>query len=102
MWGWGYNLRPLPTVNYAETSDEEDFNSPLQSPRRPVHTRQGSPAEELRVHPTLSDNVDDVLEGVSTRLYTAVSSDRLVGESDEELEEEEIFSGSRQTGQHLS
>ena len=57
-------------VNYAESDeDEENFNlpadafaSPLQSPIRPVPTREGSPV--LLAHPTLNDNVDEVLEEV--------------------------------------
>ena len=64
MWGWG-RLRELPQVNYNESSSSDDelnlpadaFNSPLNSPQQPVHTREGSP--QLLAHPTLNDNVDE-------------------------------------------
>ena len=79
MWGWGYNLRPLPTVNYAESSDEEvaeedlqaglNFHSPLTSPRRPQPTREGSPVGQVEGGPTLADNVDDELEEVQYKLH---------------------------------
>ena len=70
MWNnyWsGRSRRNVPEVNYNESSEEEDdFGSPLQSPTRPVNTRQGSPVE-LAV-PTLNDNVDEELEAVSQQL----------------------------------
>ena len=78
MWGWG-RLRELPTVNYAESSDEEvaeedlqsglNFHSPLQSPRRPQTTREGSPVGIVIGGPTLADNVDDELEEVQYKLH---------------------------------
>ena len=68
MWPWpGRPKRDIPSVNYTEGDSEgEDFDSPLTSPKAPVHTRQGSPAR-LAV-PTLCDNVDEVLYDVSERL----------------------------------
>ena len=70
MWNsyWsGRTRRELPQVNYNESSEEEEnFDSPLQSPNRPVNTRQGSPVE-LAV-PHLNDNVDEELEQVSQAL----------------------------------
>ena len=66
MWNsyWsGRSRRELPQVNYNESSEEEEFGSPIQSPTRPVNTRQGSPVE-LAV-PHLNDNVDEELEQVS-------------------------------------
>ena len=73
MWVWGRPKRDLPPVNYAETSSEDEFDlpanafkSPLRSPQQPVHTREGSP--QLLAHPTLNDNVDEVLEEVSIHL----------------------------------
>ena len=73
MWPWPRARRDLPQVNYNEDTDDEEFedglnfNSPLQSPAGPVHTRAGSPV--LLAHPTLNDNVDDVLEEVSYALH---------------------------------
>ena len=71
MWNsyWsGRTRRELPEVNYNESSEEEDddYNSPLVSPTRPVPTRAGSPAE-LAV-PVLNDNVDEELEAVRRTL----------------------------------
>ena len=73
MWGWGRPKRDLPEINYNEDSSEEDlelpdnaFDSPLQSPVRPVNTRAGSPVE-LSV-PTLNDNVDEDLNQVQQTL----------------------------------
>ena len=67
MWGWGRPRRNLPRVNYNDSSDDEDdFGSPIQSPNRPVNTRQGSPAE--LVIPQLNDNVDEDLESVRDAL----------------------------------
>ena len=74
MWNWGRALRDLPPVNYAESSSSSEenyeeglnFNSPLQSPRRPLNTREGSPVELF--HPPLRDNVDEDLELVNYRL----------------------------------
>jgi hypothetical protein len=46
---WFNRLRNPPAVNYNEESEEEDleeglnFDSPLTSPPRPVHSREGSP-----------------------------------------------------------
>ena len=62
----GRSRRELPQVNYNESSDEEDFNSPLASPSRPPVTRAGSPVE-LAI-PTLNDNVDEDLEAVRQTL----------------------------------
>ena len=53
-------------MNYNESSEEEDFNSPLVSPSRPPVTRAGSPVE-LAI-PTLNDNVDEDLEAVRQTL----------------------------------
>ena len=69
MWNSYWSGRPrrnIPQVNYNQSSDEDDFNSPLVSPSRPPPTRSGSPVE-LAV-PTLCDNVDDELEAVSQTL----------------------------------
>ena len=67
MWGWVRPSRNLPRVNYNEgSSEEEEFDSPLASPRRPVTTREGSP-QPLAV-PTLADNVDEDLEQVRQAL----------------------------------
>ena len=69
MWNsyWnGRSRRNIPQVNYNESSSEEEFDSPLQSPTRPLPTREGSPVE-LAV-PTLNDNVDEELEAVSRTL----------------------------------
>ena len=72
MWNnyWsGRSRRDVPQVNYNESSsseDDDDFNSPLVSPTRPLPTREGSPAE-LAI-PTLNDNVDEDLEAVSRQL----------------------------------
>ena len=68
-------------MNYTENSSEEDyeeglvFDSPLRSPKRkpltspqrPVVSREASP--QLLLHPTLADNVDDVLEEVQYKLH---------------------------------
>ena len=71
---WGRPQRNIPPVNYAEDSESEEdlesglnFNSPLQSPQRPVHTRQASPQD--LAHPTLADNVDEELEEVAWKLH---------------------------------
>ena len=71
MWNsyWrGRSRRDLPQVNYNESSEEEqdDFDSPLQSPTRPPPTRAGSPVQ-LAI-PTLGDNVDEELAAVSQTL----------------------------------
>ena len=89
MWGWGRPRRDLPAVNYAESeeedSDKEDinlpdnaFSSPLQSPARPVVTRAASPV--ILAHPTLNDNVDEVLEEVQYKLHD-------IAQVEEEIEE---------------
>ena len=78
MWGWGRPRRDIPQVDYAESDDDDEtndedfeqglaFDSPLQSPVRPVPTRAGSP--QLLAHPTLNDNVDEVLEDVTWKLH---------------------------------
>ena len=75
MWPFGGRpRRDLPPVNYSENSSEDEnfedglvFNSPLQSPQRPLPTREGSPVE--LAHPTLNDNVDEVLEEVTYHLH---------------------------------
>ena len=67
MWGWGRPKRNVPEVNYNESSDdEEEFDSPLVSPQRPLQSRAGSP-QPLAV-PTLADNVDEELEQVRQAL----------------------------------
>ena len=78
MWPFGGRpRRDLPPVNYSENSDseEEDFEaglafaSPLQSPRRPLPTREGSPTRQVEGGPTLADNVDDDLEELQYKLH---------------------------------
>ena len=81
MWPFGGRpRRDLPPVNYTESSSEsgeEDFEaglafgSPLQSPQRPLPTREGSP--QLLHHPTLNDNVDEDLEEVQWKLHDIAS-----------------------------
>ena len=69
MWNsyWsGRARRDVPQVNYNESSEEEEFNSPLVSPRRPPPTREGSPV--LLSIPTLGDNIDEELAAVSQTL----------------------------------
>ena len=80
MWGWGRPKRDIPQVNYTESDeDEEDFESgltfrsPLQSPRRPVPTREGSPLNTVGGGPTLADNVDDDLEEIAYKLHDIAS-----------------------------
>ena len=72
---WFDRLRSQTAVNYNEESEEEDleeglnfdnFESPLESPSRPVHTREGSPQD--LAHPTLNDNVDEELAQVRQTL----------------------------------
>ena len=58
--------RDVPRPNYNESSEEDDYESPLVSPSRPPPTRAASPVE-LAV-PTLADNVDEELEAVSQTL----------------------------------
>ena len=68
MWNsyWsGRTRRDLPRPNYNESSEDE-YDSPLVSPSRPVNTRAGSPVE-LAI-PTLNDNVDEDLEQVQSIL----------------------------------
>ena len=82
MWGWGRPKRDLPPVNYTESSEEEDFEdgldfnraisreaSPTRNsiPQAPLPTREGSPV--LLAHPTLNDNVDDLLEELTYKLH---------------------------------
>ena len=62
----GHTRRDIPQVNYNEESDEEEYDSPLVSPVRPLPTRAGSPIE-LAV-PTLNDNVDEELAAVAQSL----------------------------------
>ena len=68
-------------MNYAEnSSSEEDYEeglvfdsplrspvNPLTSPQRPVVSREASP--QPLAHPTLADNVDDILEEVQYKLH---------------------------------
>ena len=55
-------------------SEEEDlesglnFDSPLQSPQRPLPTREGSLVGLVKGGPILADNVDGELEEVQWRL----------------------------------
>ena len=65
MWNNYFNRprRDIPPANYREvSSDDDDYDSPLVSPSRPLPSRAGSPVE-LAV-PTLNDNVDEELESV--------------------------------------
>ena len=96
MWGWG-RLRELPQINYNEnsSSEDEDFNlpenafkSPVGSPKQPVHTREGSPVELF--HPTLNDNVDEVLEEVSIHLGDIKQVEEEIEELSSILEETKI------------
>ena len=86
--------RNLPTINYAEESDEEDletgldFGSPLTSPRRPLPTREGSPVGQVGGGPTLADCVDDELEEVQARLEDILETNNLSGDKSEEVVEE--------------
>ena len=74
MFGFGRPRRDdLPLVNYEESSESEEdleselnFNSPLTSSQRPVPTREGSPVK--LAHPTLNDNIDEVLDEVTVHL----------------------------------
>ena len=75
MWGWGRPRRDVPTVDYTENSDnDEEFEDGLDFdnievnliPAVPVHTREGSPVDLF--HPTLNDNVDEILEDVNYKL----------------------------------
>ena len=95
MWGWGRPRRDLPAVNYAESDDEEEFalpeeafNSPLQSPVRPVHTREASPV--LLAHPTLNDNVDEVLEEVQYKLHDIAQVEEEIDELSDLLEDTKV------------
>ena len=90
MWGWGRPRRNLPEVNYNESSEDEvdqDFESPLVSPNRPVNTRAGSPVE-LAV-PTLADNVDEELEAVSQTLRN-IGHTPLFRQNSQDLPEAEV------------
>ena len=81
MWPFGGRpRRDLPPVDYNESeseAEEEDFeaglafSSPLQSPQRPLPTREGSP-QQLQ-YPTLNDNVDEDLELVQWKLHDIAS-----------------------------
>ena len=107
MWGWGRPRRNLPEVNYAESESEDDINlpdnafenhSPLQSPTRPVHTREGSPVE--LAHPTLADNVDEVLEEVNWALVDIKQNEEDVEELTDLLEDIETDkSGTKAVGE---
>ena len=69
MWNsyWsGRSRRDVPQVNYNESSEDDEYDSPLVSPVRPPPTRAGSPA--LLAVPTLSDNVDEELAAVTQTL----------------------------------
>ena len=72
MWPWpGRPKRDIPQVNYTESSSEEDyeeglnFNSPLQSPRRPHQSASASPRALLQPDPL---PVDEVLQQVNDKL----------------------------------
>ena len=83
MFGWGRPRRELPEINYKESSssgsEEEDFQaglnfeSPLQSPRRPLPTREGSPVL-VPGGPALAANVNDELEEVQLKLHDIAST----------------------------
>ena len=103
MWGWNLRLRDLPAVNYAESDSEDDlnlpanaFNSPLTSPRQPVHTREGSP--QLLAHPPLRDNVDEELEEVAYKLGDIEQVEEEIEELTDLLEETNIKLGSDPLG----
>ena len=72
MWPWpGRPKRDIPQVNYTESSSEEDyeeglnFNSPLQSPRRPHQSSSASPRALLQPDPP---PIDEVLQQVNVKL----------------------------------
>ena len=97
MWGWGRPKRDLPTINYNESSSEEEDNFGLpdnafHSPRVPVHTRAGSP--QLLAHPTLNDNVDEVLEEVNYHLGDIVQVEEEIEELTDLLEDTNTKVGS--------
>ena len=102
MWGWGRPRRDLPPVNYAESDsdDPEDelalpadaFNTPLNSPQRPVNTREGSPQE--LAYPPLCDNVDEELEEVAVHLADIQQVEEDVEELSSLLEDTDIGLGS--------
>ena len=91
MWGWGRPKRDLPQIDYNESSDEDDFEtglnfrSPLQSPRRPLPTREGSPVL-VEGGPTLADNVDDELEEVQYKLHDIATTREEIEEVTELLQ----------------
>ena len=85
MWPWPRPRREVPQVNYNEDTEDEDdfeeglqFDSPLQSPVRPLPSRAGSPVE--LAHPTLNDNVDEVLEEVNYHLGDIVQVEEEIDE----------------------
>ena len=90
MWGWTFNRRNLPEVDYNESSEDEDqFVSPL----RPPATRAGSP--HLLSIPTLSDNVDEELNEVSNTLRNIghTKTFRKAQQKDSASEDEEVIEG---------
>ena len=105
MWGWGRPKRDIPEVNYAESSEEEDFEdglnfaSPSTTPRQPVHTREGSPV--ILAHPTLNDNVDEVLEEVSIHLADHQQVEEEIEELTDLLEETEILKADKESGSEV-
>ena len=68
---WTRNRRNLPTINYAEDSEEEDleeglnFDSPLTSPRRPHQSPSVSPRALLQPDPPPTE---EVLNSVQIKL----------------------------------
>ena len=93
---WNNYFRPrrdIPQVNYAESSTDDDEEH-FVSPRRPLQTKEGSPAE-LAV-PTLNDNVDEELNQVRQALqnvgHTPIFKRSPPG-SPAEVKQEETVSG---------
>ena len=94
-WIWGRPRRNLPTINYAESDDEDplqqdleeglNFESPLTSPNRPAQTRAGSPV----IKP--DDEVSDVLEKVNSRLNLHNDLEELASRLADVKTEEEDF-----------
>ena len=89
----------MPQVNYNEDTEDEDdfeeglqFDSPLQSPVRPLPSREGSPVE--LAHPTLNDNVDEVLEEVNYHLGDIVQVEEEIEELVDLLADTNIKLGS--------
>ena len=94
-------------MNYAESDEDEEnfdlpadaFASPLQSPARPaltigpVPTREGSPV--LLTHPTLNDNVDEVLEEVQYALHDIAQVEEDIEELTDLLEDTDTKVGDK-------